>query len=171
MSGTTRVGVLRVDAQGVVVGADPVALELLGRCLGSSCRRAVAAVDREDEPVCTAGCAAELTTSRTARRETEGVVVRDRVGRLTCTRVGDETVVVVEAGPLRARSFPELLTPREREVLGQIALGRTNRQIAATLDVSPSTVRTHVEHLLAKLGASTRTQAVVVGRALGELAA
>ncbi len=48
------------------------------------------------------------------------------------------------------------LTPREREIDVLVADGRSNRQIAERLFVSERTVETHVSHVLAKLGASTR---------------
>jgi DNA-binding CsgD family transcriptional regulator len=53
------------------------------------------------------------------------------------------------------------LTPRELEVLGMIVDGCSNQQIAARLIVTPRTVATHVEHILAKLGCPTRTHAAV----------
>ena len=53
------------------------------------------------------------------------------------------------------------LTPRETEVLGHVALGLSNRDIAAALGVSEETVKTHVAHVLAKLGADNRAQAAV----------
>jgi DNA-binding CsgD family transcriptional regulator len=53
------------------------------------------------------------------------------------------------------------LTPRELEVLGLMVDGRSNQEIARTLVVAPRTVAAHVEHLLAKLGAPTRTLAAV----------
>jgi DNA-binding CsgD family transcriptional regulator len=52
------------------------------------------------------------------------------------------------------------LTGREQEILGWIARGKTSRDIAAILVVSPYTVRKHVEHILEKLGVSTRSAAV-----------
>jgi DNA-binding NarL/FixJ family response regulator len=55
----------------------------------------------------------------------------------------------------------EPLTPRELEVLGLMKLGRTNRQIAGDLVISLGTAKNHVEHIIAKLGVSDRTQAVV----------
>src|SRR5438270_7325348 len=53
------------------------------------------------------------------------------------------------------------LSPREREVLQLLTKGQTNREIARKLTVSVSTVKIHVEHILAKLGVSDRTQAAV----------
>ena len=49
------------------------------------------------------------------------------------------------------------LTPREREIVARVAEGMSNRQIAEQLFVSERTVETHVSHVLAKLGANTRT--------------
>ena len=54
------------------------------------------------------------------------------------------------------------LTPREREVLAQIAEGLTNKEIARRLSVSPATIKAHVERIIAKLGVSDRTQAAVL---------
>ena len=52
------------------------------------------------------------------------------------------------------------LTPRQRELLNLVAAGRTNTQIARSLGVSPATVRTHLEHIYARLHVSSRTAAV-----------
>jgi DNA-binding NarL/FixJ family response regulator len=56
----------------------------------------------------------------------------------------------------------DALTPREREVLGHIAGGRSNREIARALHVSEKTVKAHVSSVLAKLGVQDRTQAAVL---------
>lgn len=53
------------------------------------------------------------------------------------------------------------LTDREREVLGMIASGLTNHEIAEALTVSPLTIKTHVSRILAKLGARDRAQLVI----------
>jgi two-component system, NarL family, response regulator LiaR len=53
------------------------------------------------------------------------------------------------------------LTDREREVLRQIAIGRTDKEIARSLAIALSTVKTHVRSILDKLGVDSRTQAVV----------
>jgi DNA-binding NarL/FixJ family response regulator len=54
------------------------------------------------------------------------------------------------------------LTRREREVLGLIASGRSNKRIALELGIAEKTVKTHVGHVLAKLGVADRTQAALV---------
>jgi DNA-binding NarL/FixJ family response regulator len=68
---------------------------------------------------------------------------------------------------LRSAAAPEVrgpgaLTAREREVLAQIADGRSNKEIARLLHVSEKTVKTHVSAVLAKLGVADRTQAALL---------
>jgi DNA-binding NarL/FixJ family response regulator len=53
------------------------------------------------------------------------------------------------------------LTPRERDVLAELQLGRTNKVIAAKLNLSENTVKMHIQHLMRKLQARNRTEAVV----------
>jgi DNA-binding NarL/FixJ family response regulator len=62
------------------------------------------------------------------------------------------------------------LTPREREVLVLIGRGFANKRIAQELELSEKTVKTHVGHVLAKLGVSDRTQAAVVAVRAGLVA-
>jgi DNA-binding NarL/FixJ family response regulator len=59
------------------------------------------------------------------------------------------------------------LSPREREILALLADGKTQQQIASTLVISPKTVATHIQHLLAKLGVNSRAQAVAAAFKLG----
>ena len=64
-------------------------------------------------------------------------------------------VVVSPPGDLRG------LTPRELEILGLVVDGRSNAEIARALVIAPRTVAAHLEHVLAKLSASSRTLAAV----------
>ena len=59
------------------------------------------------------------------------------------------------------------LSPREFTVLGELAAGHSNKEIAQRLNVSPNTVKTHVAQVYEKLGAKRRTDAVNKARALG----
>ena len=61
----------------------------------------------------------------------------------------------------RGSGLAEPLSEREKEVLGQLAHGRTNREIAEALHVSEDTIKTHVGNILAKLQLAHRTQAVI----------
>ena len=61
----------------------------------------------------------------------------------------------------------EELTPREVEVLRMMAEGLGNKEIAARLGISDHTVKFHISSILAKIGASTRTEAVTLGIRMG----
>lgn len=61
------------------------------------------------------------------------------------------------------------ISPRELAVLHELAAGRSNKEIAAALHVSPNTIKTHVARLYEKLGASRRTEAIARARELGIL--
>jgi PAS domain S-box-containing protein len=65
-------------------------------------------------------------------------------------------------------SLAGALTPREREVVRRVALGRSTPQIASDLSLSPATVRSHVRNAMVKVGAHTRAQlvALVLGEGL-----
>ena len=57
----------------------------------------------------------------------------------------------------------QILTPREIEVLRMIAEGLGNKEIASRLRISDHTVKFHISSIFAKLGVSSRTEAVIVG--------
>lgn len=64
-----------------------------------------------------------------------------------------------------------VLSPREHQVVELLAAGNTGEEVAERLGISPATVRVHVRNATGKLGASTRTQAVAIAVARGEVAA
>jgi DNA-binding CsgD family transcriptional regulator len=81
------------------------------------------------------------------------------VTRLVIARFGANASI----GPgLKPHPDLHLLTERELEVVGWVATGLSNDEIAAALLVSPATVRTHVSRALIKLGARDRAQLVVI---------
>lgn len=109
------------------------------------------------------GASAVLPRNATAE-ELQAAVLAAGAGLLTLSR---EQLTGFGA-PLRtprthARASGEPLTPREAEVLGMLADGLANKEIAARLGISSHTVKTHVQSLFAKLGADTRAEAVALG--------
>jgi DNA-binding NarL/FixJ family response regulator len=76
---------------------------------------------------------------------------------------GKKRIPAQLAAQLAEHMSDEDLTPREVEVLNQIAGGNRNRDIAEKLFITEETVKVHVKHIMEKLGASDRTQAVAIG--------
>jgi DNA-binding NarL/FixJ family response regulator len=76
-------------------------------------------------------------------------------------------VLAAVSAPAAAPATPDDLTPREVEVLTLIAAGLTNTEIAERLVVSAATVKSHVNHIFAKIGVRDRAQAVVYAYANG----
>jgi DNA-binding NarL/FixJ family response regulator len=89
-------------------------------------------------------------------------------GRLLARHMGagtySETMLLLRVAapgvPVATRILSAPLTPRETEVLSWLAKGKTNRDIADILGMSPRTVNKHLEHIYEKLGVETRTAAV-----------
>jgi len=81
--------------------------------------------------------------------------------------------VAVPAGPFvfnQAKADELTLTPREIEVLGLLAEGLSNKEMAERLFVSENTIKTHCSRVFDKLGAGRRTQAVQKGKQFGLIA-
>jgi pimeloyl-ACP methyl ester carboxylesterase/DNA-binding CsgD family transcriptional regulator len=88
-------------------------------------------------------------------------------GEPSFDRVIEEIEGFVSARPAGAgQAFPDL-TRRERQILGHIARGLDNLQIAAHLDLSEKTVRNHITAIFAKMGVEGRSQAIVQAREAG----
>lgn len=68
--------------------------------------------------------------------------------------------------PARASDLSALLTSREQAIVELVAQGMTNKEIARMLEISPATVKAHVERIIAKLGVTDRTQAAVLATQL-----
>lgn len=79
-------------------------------------------------------------------------------------RVIDPAVLAGDSGTDETTEAASVLTEREREVLALLSEGHSNREIASSLFVSLPTVKTHLAHIYAKLGAKNRNEAL--GRAV-----
>jgi DNA-binding CsgD family transcriptional regulator len=85
-------------------------------------------------------------------------------------RPADETRDAPRHAPVKAkRVLSEPLSPREVEVLQQLATGRSNQEIAKALFVATGTVKAHLNHIFRKLEATSRLQAVAHAREAGLL--
>jgi DNA-binding NarL/FixJ family response regulator len=98
-----------------------------------------------------------------------GCSVQELIDGLRSVHVGG-----LALGPLVARRIADCmqqraLTRREGDILRQMMLGLSNKQIARKLTLSVGTVKTHVKAVLGKLGASSRTQAVAIAQRRGIL--
>jgi DNA-binding NarL/FixJ family response regulator len=76
---------------------------------------------------------------------------------------GKKRIPLEIASQLLEHMSDEVLTDREIEVLREVAGGNRNREIAERLFISEETVKVHIKHIMEKLGASDRTQAVAIG--------
>jgi len=76
---------------------------------------------------------------------------------------GKKRILPEIAAHLAEHYSDEALTDREVEVLRQVAGGNRNRDIAEKLFITEETVKVHVKHIMEKLGATDRTQAVAIG--------
>ena len=117
--------------------------------------------------------AAQMQVESALEAGTDGYTLKDiSVAELTETLerlAGGDTVLHPEAASVLARRLaangkerPNALTPRQREILRLLASGLENKQIARRLGIGVHTVKTHVSRVLQKLGATSRTEAVVV---------
>jgi NarL family two-component system response regulator LiaR len=105
-----------------------------------------------------------------------GYLLKDTNARALCQAVKAAAAGQVQLSPqvaerlireVPAPESPEKLTRREAEVLRLLARGRSNKEISADLSIAEKTVKTHVSHILGKLGVSSRTQAALYAIRIG----
>jgi LuxR family transcriptional regulator, maltose regulon positive regulatory protein len=144
------------------------ALALLAEALAMARPEGYVRVFADEGPPMAALLRSLIGTSRRGRGAAGGAAATEHLHR-----------VVQAFGPARARSdqtapagtgLIEPLTERELEVLRLLAAGRRNRDIARELVVTQETVKKHLSHIFAKLGAANRTEAVAHARRLGLIA-
>jgi len=89
----------------------------------------------------------------------KGMTVDVLLSTIHSVHAGKSCIPPVIAQRLAERMSTEQLTQREQDVLEQIVLGKSNKEIGTELDISEATVKTHINNLLGKLGVTDRTQA------------
>ncbi len=159
-----------LDTTGVVVWINPAARRRVGDVRGRQFSSIVAPEDKQRS----LEMFARKVVGNESVTDAEFVVV---------DRNGDRLAIEVSSVPLlrgkrvvgvfgqvtnerEASPLPELphLTPRQSEVLRMLEHGRSTRQIAQELQLSPETVRNHVRHVLQALGVHSRLEAVTLAR-------
>jgi DNA-binding NarL/FixJ family response regulator len=106
------------------------------------------------------GAAGYLVKSA-SRDEIVAAVRQAAAGEVLWSREGLRRVTGALSTPRAPTEIDAPLTKRESEVLRQLALGLSNKEIAQALDISYETVKEHVQHILRKLAVADRTQAAV----------
>lgn len=178
-------------AEGAVLAADHplqplarlVALRARGEAAMACGDGGIAEADFADALALADACAAPFERALTLlalaelRARERSVEITDLLdeARAVCERLGARPalaridVLAARMNPPAATQMPSgthpfALTPRESEVLGLLAMGQTNAEIAEALFLSSGTVRNHVSTILGKLGAHTRTEAAALAR-------
>jgi two-component system, NarL family, nitrate/nitrite response regulator NarL len=116
-----------------------------------------------------------LGVSGFAPKSASGAVVQAAIalilagGRYLPPRLADIAAAQAYSTTSLKPAASGLLTARQIEVLKLVSAGQSNKEIAKVLGMAPTTVKTHIQHVLATLGASNRTEASAKARLLGIL--
>jgi DNA-binding NarL/FixJ family response regulator len=145
--------------------ADGDGLNALGRLKAEHPKIPVLVFSNYDNPTYIARAvalqASGYVLKNASRIELMSAMRRAIAGENGWTRDELRRVTGALATPRLAADIDAPLTQRESEVLRQLALGLTNKEIAQSLHISYETVKEHVQHILRKIGVSDRTQAAV----------
>jgi two-component system, NarL family, response regulator len=161
-SGAEAIEVCRMTAVDVVLldlkMPDMDGLETLRRLREEHPRKAIVILTSDDRDeslrrAMEAGASGFLPKSVRGWDLVQALLVVARTGRLP---LSPDMVV-----RLRNATAPGSLTAKEREILRELARGASNEEISVAVGVSVNTVKTHVNNILGKLGATSRTEAVV----------
>ena len=126
---------------------------------------AIRAIDREARVLVLTTFDADEDVYRAVAAGAAGYLLKDAppesiFAAIRAAARGERVLAPEAAARLAERAATGGLSPRETEVLALVSRGLANKEIAAKLFIAEGTVKTHVDHLLEKLGASDRTHAV-----------
>ena len=154
---------------GTVIAQNAPARRLMGPGAGEMCWDVVGGLKETEGLPCQPHCVGRLLAEGLDRTQRADLKLAGREHRLTCVPVDDTVVCVLDRDAEHDPDEFQLLTAREQDVLSLLADGDETQAVAKKLDVSESTVRTHVEKMRAKLGVRTRAALVALGFRFGYL--
>ncbi len=162
-------GVTLIGKDGAILAQNRSAGLLLGRNNGRACWEVMGSLAEVEGLSCSRGCVAALMKGSLESARHTRFRWRRELCELWCVPAGEVAVCILcPVTPQQPEKW-QWLTPRELDVLGLVAAGETTAGIATRLDVTAATVRTHVEHIRAKLGTATRAAMVAQAFRLGLL--
>ena len=100
----------------------------------------------------------------------KSMIRKDLLEAIRSVHAGQRRIPQEVAAELAAHATDDALTPRELQVLKHVAAGKSNRVVAAELDVSEDTIKAHMKNIMSKLGANDRTHAVMIALKRGMIA-
>ncbi len=158
-----------IGKDGAILAQNRSAGLLFGGNSGRQCWEVMGSLTETEGLSCSRDCAAALMTGSLESAKHTRFRWRSELCDLWCVPAGEVAVCVAcSATPQQPEDW-QRLTPRELDVLGLVAAGETTAGIAAGLDITAATVRTHVEHMRCKMGVATRAAMVAQAFRLGLL--
>jgi LuxR family maltose regulon positive regulatory protein len=150
------------------LGDEPAAIAALTSALDLGCPQGYVRVFADEGPAMAAVLGRLIAAQRSDQRAARiPLACLARLQRAFGDGPAGGPVGSSAAADARVPRLVDQLTSRELEVLAMLAVGRSNQGIASHLVISLDTVKKHVSHLMGKLGAANRTEAVARGRELG----
>ncbi len=166
-TGNPAVVVARKD--GTLIAQNAPARRLMGAGTGKPCWNVVGGLAEAEGLPCQQHCVGRLLSEGLDRTQRAELKLAGRTYCLTCVPLDDAVVCVLNCGAEEDPDKWQRLTAREQDVLSLLAAGDETPAVAKKLEVSESTVRTHVEKMRAKLGVRTRAALVALGFRFGYL--
>lgn len=166
---TQRTAITIVTRDGTVERQNRASRQLLGDRGGERCCDVMTTLGASGDLPCHDGCAARLLEEGLDSPASASVRRGGQQHVLSCLPVGDSVICSLTPGGKAQPAAWQSITERELSVLELLAAGETTGSAARQLGLSTSTVRTHVEKLRLKLGASTQAAVVARGYQLGYL--
>jgi DNA-binding CsgD family transcriptional regulator len=165
-----RVALLTSESDGKVVDQNQAATSLLGKADGRHCWEFVGSRAGGVALPCREGCVHRIVDAGIEGAKSHRVLVDGKPFQLSCAAAGEQTVsILAPLQPPQVDLGGRALTTRETEVLQLLARGLTTPKIGESLGIKPATVRTHLEHLRAKLRVNTQAAVVAEGYKRGYL--